>query len=967
MPAATAGKIASLDLIPSHHPPAMNDKTRILALLLAAALAVPLAAQNAPAPATSAATQNDEIVEMDTFVVKALTDERNRSIETKRATVGIGDFMSTDRLGQFVDSNIGSVVERLPGVYTSGAGQSGGDGISVRGLGGGFNSLQVDGDRLPSNQGGTRGVSIDNIPAELIGAIEILKAPTPEKEADSIGGLVNVGTKSGLDLKRRLISARASYGFDDYGSGDQYRASISYSDRFAKKIGIFFSLSYSESERLRDEIRSDPADYFFSQLATNDATLPKISAANSQNYFTPGRIDYRRTTQKQDTLGANLNLDWQVRPDWRVSLRTFYTQFDEKRPQIRNLWRFDRSAAGNVNGAATMSRYYVYHDDTDGTFYYGPNQRIQRRVMDQDETEKNLRLQLESVHRWTDSVLDYSVSYGQSKRDLAADMYNFLADRIQMRVNFSDAYDPQLGLIPKDSPYYSTSVKPLVPDFNDPAIYSAGGTNGNFNVENRRAETIDAKDQLYAYAVNYKKMLTENTTVKIGAKYRKQDKVNDRNYVIGPAPFAYSGTATQFAAQNGFFDGRADLGLYPTYDSLYAQNPQRPAEYIAGILGGATPPSDSVRDSTILDIGAREEVAALYAQASWRKDRFAILGGVRWENTSARYSGYSADVTGVASIDGIRPVATKHDYNDFYPSVHLSYQLTSQLLARLSMGRTLARPEFKDISPSSYATKRADSDASNTYITVQEGNAGLKPTQSTNIDLSLEYYFKDGGMASVAGFYKHMKNWVYQTTYIADPALFPQYASVANLRSVEVNSTLNGDTADVYGVELNLQKAIGWGFSVGANATWLTFDVNEAQTGLDRVPGQTSRLLRLSLDYESKRLLARLAIVDDGVVLDTKYSYSDPAAIAFFRSLGAGIMTKAGNGGDVINVGLYDKGGTRLQSTVEYMVTKNIRLFAQMNNMLRKNSQSLLENNDRFVEKNEYRSWTMILGVKVNL
>lgn len=944
----------------------MKTQTRTLMLLLAASLASPLLPAQTTTPA-AVPPQGEEVVEMDVFVVNALTDERNRSVETKRAAVGVGDFMSTDRLGQFLDSNIGSVVERIPGVYTSGAGQSGGDGISVRGLGGGFNSLQVDGDRLPSNQGGTRGVSIDNIPAELIGAIEIFKAPTPEKEADSIGGLVNVETKSGLDLKRRLVSARVSAGFDDYGDGDQYRASISYSDRIAKNVGMFFSLSHSQNERLRDEIRSDPSDYFFSQLATNDPSLPKINqATNAQNYFTPGRIDYRRTLQKQKLTGANLNFDWQVRPDWRVSFRTFYTQLEEERPQLRNLWRFDRSAANNVNGANAMARYYVYHDDEDGAFYYGPNQRIQRRIAYQDETEKNLRLQIESVHRWSDSVLDYSVSYGRSKRDLDADMYNFLADRLQMRVGFTDAYHPQLGLIPKDSPYYS-STNPLVPDFTNPGIYSAGGTNGNFNVENRRAETIDAKDQLYTYTVNYKKMFNENTTVKIGAKYRKQDKVNDRDYVIGPAAFAYSADATTFSTENDFFDGRADLGLFPTYDSLHAQNPQSSAEYIAGVLGLASPPVDSVRDSTILDIGAREEVTALYAQASWKKDRLNILGGVRWENTAARYSGYFADVTGVSALDAMRPVSSKRSYNDFYPSVHISYTITDRLLARLSVGRTLARPEFKDISPSSYATKRSDSDAGNTYIVVQEGNAGLKPTQSTNFDLSLEYYFKDGGIASAAGFYKRMKNWVYQTTYIADPSLFPQYAGVANLRSVEVNSTLNGDTADVYGLELNVQKTIGWGFSAGANATWLAFSVDEKQTGLDRVPGQTSRLLRFSIDYESKRFIARLALHDDGTVLDSKYSYSDADAVAFFRGHNMGVITRDSGGNDVINVGLFDKGGTRLQSTVEYRLFKNVRLFAQMNNMLRKNSQSLLENSDLFVEKNEYRSWTLIFGAKINL
>ncbi|MDR2674523.1 MAG: TonB-dependent receptor [Opitutaceae bacterium] len=938
---------------------AMHHQTLALLLLLPATLASPLPAQTAAPPPA-----NDEVVTMAPFVVNALTDERNRSIEQKRHAETIGDYLSTDRLGQFVDSNIGSVVERLPGVYTSGAGQSGGDGISIRGLGGGFNSLQVDGDRLPSNQGETRAVSIDNIPAELIGAIEVVKAPTPEREADSIGGIVNVGTKSGLDLKRRLVAARATCGFDDYGGGDQWRASVSYSDRLAKNLGIFASVSHSASDRLRDEVRVSPDDYLGSlQLATNDTGLPTIEEGdNAGRYFSPGRVDYRRTRQKNRTTGMNLNLDWQARPDWRLSLRAFHTQFKERRPQLRNLWRFDCSADDEPEGQKSTKKDYVFHDDTDGTFYFANEQRIQRRIMDQDETEKNLRLQLEGAHRWAGSTLDYSASHGRSKRNLQADMYNFLTDNIQMRVNYRDAHAPDIALIAPGDAHYglgASGASTVAPDFNDPAIYRTGGGDGEFKPDGRRAETIAATDEITAYAINYKKMLNERTTIKAGAKYRIQNKDNARDYTAA-GTFAYSPDGVAYTTVDGFLDGHANLGLFPAYSSLHAQNPQSPREFIDSVLYGANPPGDTVRDSTVKDIGAREEILALYAQASYKIGPFSVLGGVRWEQTDGRYSGYHADVAGPLEIT---PVTTKHRYDDFYPSIHFTCNLADNMLARLSVGRTLSRPSFEDINPSTYATKNSD-DA--TRVDVMRGNADLKPARSTNVDLSIEYYFKGGGMASIAGFYKQIDNWVYERTAIYnDMSLFPEYQGIG-ATSVAVNSYNNGDSAGVYGVEFNFQKPIGRGFSFGANFTALNFNVNEAQTGLDRVPGQAGRLIRVSLDYESKKFIARLALRDDGLVLDEQYSYTSPAAVAYFKSRGIGKVTHV-NGAETINLGVYDKPGARLEMTAEYALTRNVRLFAQMNNLLGKNPRALVEKSAAYVEKNEYRSWTAILGVKINL
>jgi TonB-dependent receptor len=821
--------------------------------------ATPPAAPLAPVPAASAG--EEQPIALDTFVVNAYTDERNRSVEAKRNAESIGDFLSTDRLGLFVDNNIGAVVERLPGVYTSGAGQSGGSGISIRGFGGGFNSLQVDGDRIPSNQGGTRGVSIDNVPAELIGAIEIFKAPTPEKEADSIGGVINVETKSGLDLKKRLIATRFVYGFDDYGSGRQWGGSVSHSERLSDTVGSFFSLSYRDNTRQRDEIRADPADYVFDQLVTTNSALPQLTPTASTRVFMPSRTDFRRTVQSQQNTGANLNLDWQASRTLRLSLRTFFAQFEEQRPQIRNLWRHDRSTGNDPVNRTFPHPEYVYLDEADRIFYFGNEQRIVRRIADQEETEKIMRLQLEAAHRWPDALLDYSVSFGRAERDMVNSTYNFTADDIQLRADLGSSLYPSFDVIRPGAFFYNTSANPRVPNFNDATYYGPTGA-GYFNITERRAEAILAEDQIRTLAANYRKQFTNGLILKTGAKIRQQEKDNQRDFVINPG-FTFSAANARFEAQDGFFNGFANLGLYPTHGSLFEQNPTTPRQFIDTVLGG-TPSADNRRESTIQDLAASEDVLGLYAQASRQFGRLTILGGARWEHTASTYGGFTADVTGNPAIDATRSVRGSRGYDGVYPSIHANLALTERTALRLAIGRTLARPEFQDLTPSSFATLSVDSGSGAATVNLQRGNAALRPTESLNYDLSLEHYFRDGGVFSFAVFHKEMTNWIYRSDFIAPPAQFPEYAAIPNLTAVRVASTLNGDQAKVTGFEVNLEKTIGWGFSLGANYTLLSFDVNRAQTGLDRVPGQSDRLIRASLSYEAKKFITRLSYRDSG-------------------------------------------------------------------------------------------------------
>ena len=77
----------------------------------------------------------------------------------------------------------------------------------MRGLGPGLNSVTLNGDRMPSVEGGNRNVQLDLIPSAMIQTIEVNKTLTPDMEADAIGGSVNLITRSNPSGFRASVTA----------------------------------------------------------------------------------------------------------------------------------------------------------------------------------------------------------------------------------------------------------------------------------------------------------------------------------------------------------------------------------------------------------------------------------------------------------------------------------------------------------------------------------------------------------------------------------------------------------------------------------------------------------------------------------------------------------------------------------------------------------------------------------------
>ena len=117
-----------------------------------------------------------------------------KALNTQENATNITNVVSSDQMSRFPDINAAESTQRLPAVSLL-RDQGEGRYVLVRGTEPRLNSTTVNGERLPSPEGGGRNVALDTIPADVLEAISVSKTLTPDMDGDSIGGTVDLVTK----------------------------------------------------------------------------------------------------------------------------------------------------------------------------------------------------------------------------------------------------------------------------------------------------------------------------------------------------------------------------------------------------------------------------------------------------------------------------------------------------------------------------------------------------------------------------------------------------------------------------------------------------------------------------------------------------------------------------------------------------------------------------------------------------
>jgi TonB-dependent receptor len=266
----------------------------------------------------------------------------------------------------------------------------------------------------------------------------------------------------------------------------------------------------------------------------------------------------------------------------------------------------------------------------------------------------------------------------------------------------------------------------------------------------------------------------------------------------------------------------------------------------------------------------KEEVKAAYVQFDTRLfNRLRVLGGVRFEKTIDDGIGgltdndavwqRNADGTYVRNAAGARvrkPEAgaagsmaesllikkyraqfTHREYDGYYPSIHLTYDVKENFLVRAAYAKTYGRPDLSNLIPRTVATRNdfddGDTIPNGSYRgTLTIRNPNLKPWTADNYDLSAEYYTTSGGLITAGLFLKDLKDFFGTQSVVATPEVLSQLGIDPGYEGYNITTTFNSGNARITGGELNLRQDLrllgSWGrmLTVFANGTKLNLSGN---------------------------------------------------------------------------------------------------------------------------------------------
>ncbi|HEU5258804.1 MAG TPA: TonB-dependent receptor [Vicinamibacterales bacterium] len=216
-----------------------------------------------------------------------LRDASARALNQQKSAPNITNVVSADQIGAFPDRNAAETTQRVVGVSIT-KDQGEGRYVSVRGTEARLNAMMIDGQRIPSPDPLLRQVAVDVVPSELLQAIEVSKALTPDVDGDSIGGSVNLVTKQAPDKARLLGSIGGGFNrmLSDWG---QSNATATAGRRFrGGTVGFIGSFSESATKRGNQdvEVTYTPA------LGLNELN-PRYYQVNRKRVGASGALDVR--------------------------------------------------------------------------------------------------------------------------------------------------------------------------------------------------------------------------------------------------------------------------------------------------------------------------------------------------------------------------------------------------------------------------------------------------------------------------------------------------------------------------------------------------------------------------------------------------------------------------------------------------------------------------------------------------
>ena len=749
--------------------------------------------------ASAAEAQPEEIEEV---LVVGIRQSLKASMDLKRDRDGVVDAITAEDIGDFPDGNLAESLQRITGVSID---RERGEGarVTVRGFGPEFNLVLLNGRQMPTSDGVTRSFDFGNLAVEGISAVEVYKSGQANVPTGGIGSTLNIRTTRPLEAPGMNFTAAVSGVHDtstEEGKDITPEVSALFSNTFAEDtFGIALSAVRQERNSAVNRAsvagwRTFPGEvhncWGCSEGRAEWGGVPPEGDPNQQNrpgpddlYSVPQTIGYELAEYDRVRTNGQLTLQWQ--PSERLTATLDYTYSELELERTYN----NLSAWFNFGGHETS-----WSDGPQATpLAYTENS----------------------------SGSDFSMGAGNDafKAENGAIGLNLLWDVTEKLSLEFDYHDSNAKRAP-DSPYGSESLLSI-------AAYTRDRTTGHFGaklpvLELGLSNPLSPDDMQVTGSVftnNYSKMDIEQArlggtfdfdfgfveNIDFGVQLTEVNNRSAQSVVQRDAWFAQTPLGAiadlmmpasadkAFDEISGSDDARRQTDFY-TFDmvDLIARTEALMASGEANIFQipdmGPCGTGLCASDDYTSDRRTKEDSVAAYIQANFSVETampIDIRVGLRYEQTDVSSEALSPAYTAINWVAGNELTAVraanpeftelKGDYDFLLPNIDLKVGLTDDLVWRASYSETITRPNYADIQGGQTIDSlvRIDGGLGN------RGNPALKPFESQNVDLSLEWYYGEDSYVAAGYFFKDVKNFIGQASVVenlfdlAHPALGP--------------------------------------------------------------------------------------------------------------------------------------------------------------------------------------------------
>ena len=511
---------------------------------------------------------------LDTIVITGQASSLSKSIRAQEASNQIISVVSSDDIGSLPDINAAEALARMPGISLQ-RDQGEGRYVVVRGLGPDLNTVTINGALVPAPENGRRGVTLDILPAGMIRSLEVTKTLTPDMDANSLGGTIDVKTLSAFDLRGKLLSVTGGVGYDELSKKSNPFASALWANRFMDgKLGVAVGISTEKRKFASDDVETG-----------GGWTGGNLSSVELRDY---------QPVRERNAL--SLNLDYRVNKDQSFYSKTFWSTFSDD--ELR-----DRLGISNITGGSAAENTPF-------------NARAERNLRQRKYTREILSQVIGGSKTWDDWKLEGRLGFSTANEDQP----NAL-NSVSFRQNVT-------GLTYKDT-MLPVITAPANSSLYDPSKYALNA----ITFQSRLSEDKESHGKFdLSRNLNFGDI---QSTLKFGFKSSLREKTNDTdqwtfNSSNAASPNYWGAGPTTLNAFNG-----TNMVDFPQMIGLSID----PALVRARAAGLNKSGAMIVSTSAVNDWRMNENINAYYAQVNTDVGNWNILAGVRHENTKFEANG----------------------------------------------------------------------------------------------------------------------------------------------------------------------------------------------------------------------------------------------------------------------------------------------------------------------------------------